>query len=100
MFLEPWCVITRMRVGKLSICGERCLSGGYGDVWKDRGRKFFVVGGEFPAPFFAFFVFLPRNGHFCAHVCQKRHGDIAHKPVCVRGKGKGEGGGRQNKKML
>ena len=62
--------------------------------------KIFVVGGEFPAPFFAFFLFLPRNGHFCAHVCQKRHGDIAHKPVCVRGKGKGEGGGCQNKKML
>ena len=58
-------------------------------MWKDRGRKFFFVGGEFPAPFFAFFLFLPRNGHFCAHVCQKRHGDIAHKPVCVRGKRRG-----------
>jgi hypothetical protein len=49
---------------------------------------------------FAFFVFLPRNGHFCAHVSQKRRRDIAHKPVCVRVKGKGEGARCQNKKRL
>ena len=60
----------------------------------------FILVGEFPAPLFAFFVVLCRNGHFCAHVFLKRHGNIAHKLVCVRVIGKGEGGRCQNKKRL
>ncbi len=69
-------------------------------MWKVSVCLFFVLVGEFPAPLFAFFVVLCRNGHFCAHVFLKRHGTIAHKLVCVRVIGKGEGGRCQNKKRL
>ena len=69
-------------------------------MWKVSVCHVFVLVGEFPAPLFAFFVFLCRNGHFCAHVSLKRHGNIAHKLVCVLVIGKGEGGGCQNKKKL
>jgi hypothetical protein len=47
-----------------------------------------------------FFLFVPRNEHFCAYVPRKRHCATAHKPVCVRGICKGEGGKCQNKKRL
>jgi len=69
-------------------------------MWKVSVCHVFVLVGEFPAPLFAFFVFLCRNGHFCAHIFLKRHGNIAHKLVCVRGIGKGEGERCQNKKRL
>ncbi len=87
--------------GKLSISGGRCLRGGNGDMWKVSVCHVFVLVGEFPAPLFAFSVFLCRNGHFCAHVSLKRHANTAHKLVCVRViGGKGEGGRCQNKKRL
>jgi hypothetical protein len=60
----------------------------------------FILVGEFPAPLFAFLMFLGRNGHFWGQVFLKRHGNIAHKLVCVRVIGKGEGGRCQNKKRL
>jgi hypothetical protein len=49
---------------------------------------------------FAFFVFLPRNEHFCAHGPRERHCATAYKPVCVRVICMGEGGKCQNKKRL
>jgi hypothetical protein len=60
----------------------------------------FGVGGYFPVTLFAFFVFLPRNEHFCAHGPRERQCATAHKPVCVRVICKGEGGECQNKKRL
>ena len=43
-----------------------------------------VVGAKFPPPLFAFFVFLPRNEHFWAHVSLKVDGAISCTFVCVR----------------
>ncbi len=73
----------------------------------DTGRKMFVRwlcgcedgvhvhcfwrwGGDLPLVV-RFFVFLPRNEHFCAYVPRERHCATAHKPVCVRVICKGEG---------
>ena len=60
----------------------------------------FGVGGEISLLLFVFFLFVPRNEHFCAYVPRERHCATAQKPVCVRGICKGEGGKCQNKKRL
>ena len=69
-------------------------------MWKVCVCNVFVVGGKFPPPLFAFFVVLPRNGHFCAHVSLKRHCATAHKLVRVRVMCMGEGRKCQNRKRL
>jgi hypothetical protein len=53
-----------------------------------------------PRPVLLLFVFLCRNGHFCAHVFLKRHVSTAPKFAYVRVIGMGEGGRCQNKKRL
>jgi len=53
-------------------------------MWKVCVCNVFVVGGKFPPPLFAFFVVLPRNGLFCAHVSLKVDGAISCTFVCVR----------------
>jgi hypothetical protein len=45
VFLEPWCVTTRLGGGKLSISGGRCLRGGNGDMCKVSVCHVFVLVG-------------------------------------------------------
>jgi hypothetical protein len=78
VFLEAWCVRTRMRLGWQMIPGGRCLCGGYGDVLMACMCTVFGVGGGVLLSLFAFFVFLHRNEHFYTHVPRERHCATAH----------------------
>ncbi len=93
MFLEAWCVRTRLGIGQLSISRGRCERGGNGDVWKVRVCNVFVVGGEFRPPLFSFFLFCLKMAFF-ALMCFGNHIVILHINLyvfgsCVREKGEG-----------
>jgi hypothetical protein len=93
VFLEPWCVRTRMRVGKLSKSGGRCSRGGNGDVWKVRCGLFLSLGWSSPPCSSPFFWFCVEMGIF-ALMRLKNDIEILHINLYVFGswlREKGEG---------